>query len=82
MSVEAEDGEYGFCIQTNQMAKAFGGNATERNLKRWAERWKIGGHLTIRWTKDDSGVKVYEGRYVGPAGTDSPTGAVDPLVVA
>jgi len=72
MSVETEDGYRGFCIDNNQLAKAFNGRATERNLRRWAEQWQVGGRLTIRWARANSGTRQYKGRYDAPAGDETP----------
>jgi hypothetical protein len=70
LTVETEDGLRGFCIDNNQLAKAFDGRATERNLSRWAASWQVGGRLTLRW---NSSPRKYRGRYDAPASDETPT---------
>lgn len=65
-SVDTGKESRGFCIDTNQIAKAFGGRATEHNLRRWAAIWQVGGQICLSWTPDDSGRRVYRGRYTPP----------------
>ncbi len=72
VSVETQAGARGLCINNNELAKAFNGRANEQNLRRWAATWKIGGRLTILWTRADSGSRKYRGRYDAPAAQDDP----------
>ncbi|MCP2317927.1 hypothetical protein APR12_003280 [Nocardia amikacinitolerans] len=65
-SVDTTDGTHGFCIDNNQVAKAFNGRAGERNLRRWAAEWQIGGQLHLSWTPDGHGRRIYRGRYTPP----------------
>lgn len=66
--VDTADGHRGFCIDSNPAAKAFNGRAGEKNLRRWADEWQVGGQLQLSWTRDDRGRRVYRGRYTRPAG--------------
>ncbi|WP_125728293.1 hypothetical protein [Kibdelosporangium aridum] len=58
----------GFCIQDNTIARGFGGRAVERNLRRWADQWKVGGTLTISWNRAEDGTRMYRNRYTPPSG--------------
>jgi len=70
LSVKTDDDYRGFCIDRNPIARAFNGNATERNLRRLAERWRVSGVLQLSWTRDGGGKRVYRGRYMAPGQTD------------
>jgi hypothetical protein len=58
----------GFCIQENTIARGFNGRAVERNLRRWADEWRVGGTLTISWSRAQDGTRVYSNRYTPPPG--------------
>lgn len=64
MGVKTDDGNRAFWIENNSIARAFNGRATEKNLRRWADQWKIGDCLQISWTRDSQGERLYRGRHV------------------
>ncbi|MGW5748093.1 hypothetical protein [Amycolatopsis sp. NPDC003861] len=66
LAVTTDDGDRGFCIASNSIARAFDGRATERNLRRWADLWKVGGRLSLSWRAGENGERVYRGRYESP----------------
>lgn len=69
MSVETDDGYRGFRINNNSIARAFNGRASERNLRRWADQWKVGDRLQISWTWSSPEGRRYHGRrYSGARG--------------
>ncbi len=69
MCVDTAEGLRGFCIETNPLAQAFNGNATEANLRRWEHDWNVGGRLQLSWTRDGRDRHLYRGRYSPPPAT-------------
>jgi hypothetical protein len=66
VGVKTDDGDRKFCVDNNPIARAFNGRAVEKNLRRWADQWKVGGRLRISWTRDDRGKRIYRGQYKEP----------------